>query len=124
MRSYSTALLEFDSFVSAYRNEAPALETILEVVKAEYGEEAMLQLACGQVDENLEYALMDLSDKVEGKVSEEVSARIYTGSLPEASLSIAECIDRHFAYKKIGVEDKDRLVRNLESGPKPTLLRR
>ena len=39
MRSYSTALLEFDSFVSAYRNEAPVRETILEVVKAEFGEE-------------------------------------------------------------------------------------
>ena len=119
MRSYSTALLAFDSFVSAYRNEAPVRETILEVVKAEFGEEAMLQLARGQVDENLEFALMDLSDKVEGSVSEEVSARIYTGSLPEASLSIAECIDRHFTYKKSGDEDKDRLVRNLgERGKK------
>ena len=119
MRSYSTALLEFDSFVSAYRNEAPVRETILEVVKAEFGEEAMLQLARGQVDENLDFALMDLSDKVESQVSEEVSARIYTGSLPEASLSIAECIDRHFTYKKSGDEDKDRLVRNLgERGKK------
>ena len=68
MRSYSTALLEFDSFVSAYRNEAPVRETILEVVKAEFGEESMLQLDRGQVDENLEFALMDLSDKVEGSV--------------------------------------------------------
>ena len=119
MRSYSTALLEFDSFVSAYRNEAPVRETILEVVKAEFGEEAMLQLARGQVDENLDFALMDLSDKVESQVSEEVSARIYTGSLPEASLSIAECIDRHFTYKKSGDEVKDRLVRNLgERGKK------
>ena len=70
MRSYSTALSEFDSFVSAYRNEAPVRETILEVVKAEFGEDAMLQLAHGDVDENLEFALMDLSDKVEGTVSE------------------------------------------------------
>jgi hypothetical protein len=119
MRSYSAALLEFDSFVSAYWNEAPLRETILEVVKAEYGEEAMLQLARGQIDENLEYALMGLSDKVEGKVSEEVSALIYTGSLPEASLSIAECIDRHFAYKKSGDVDKERLARNIvERGKK------
>ena len=113
MRSYSTALLEFDRFVSAYRNEAPVRETILEVVKAEFGEEAMLQLARGQVDENLDFALMDLSDKIEGKVSQEVQAMLYSGVLPEASLSIAECIDRHFTYKKTGVEDKDRLVRNL-----------
>ena len=113
MRSYSTALLEFDRFVSAYRNEAPVRETILEVVKAEFGEEAMLQLARGQVDEPLDFALMDLSDKIEGKVSQEVQALLYSGVLPEASLSIAECLDRHFTYKKTGVEDKDRLVRNL-----------
>ena len=64
MRSYSAALLEFDSFVSAYRNEVPVRETILEVVKAEFGDDAMRMLARGQVDENLEFALMDLSDKV------------------------------------------------------------
>ena len=113
MRSYSTALLEFDRFVSAYRSEAPVRETVLEVVKAEFGEEAMLQLARGQVDEHLDFALMDLSEKIEGRVSQEVQAMLYSGVLPEASLSIAECIDRHFTYKKTGVEDKDRLVRNL-----------
>ena len=64
MRSYSAALLEFDSFVSAYRNEALVRETILEVVRAEFGDGAMRMLARGQVDENLEFALMDLSDKV------------------------------------------------------------
>jgi integrase len=111
-RSYSTALLEFDSFVAAYRKEAPVRETILEVVKTEFGEEAMLQLARGQVDDHLEFALMDLFEKVEGQVSEVVAGHIYNSSLPEAALSIAECIDRHFTYKKSGVEDKDRLVRN------------
>jgi integrase len=113
MRAYSTALLEFDRFVATYRNEAPVRDAALAIVSSEYGEEAMLQLARGQVDENLDFALMDLSDKVEGKVSKEVQAVIHSGVLPEAPLSIAECIDRHFTYKKSGVEDKDRLVRNL-----------
>jgi hypothetical protein len=40
MRTYSTALLEFDSFVASYRREAPLRETILEVVKNEFGEDA------------------------------------------------------------------------------------
>ncbi|MDB4213939.1 tyrosine-type recombinase/integrase [Octadecabacter sp.] len=113
MRAYSTALLEFDRFVATYRNEAPVRDAALAIVSSEYGEEAMLQLARGQVDENLDFALMDLSDKVEGKVSKEVQAVIHSGVLPEAPLSIAECIDRHYTYKKSGIEDKDRLVRNL-----------
>jgi hypothetical protein len=113
MRSYSTALLEFDRFVSAYRNEAPVRETILEVVKAEFGEEAMLQLARGQVDENLEFALMDLSDKVEGSVSEEVSARIYGASLPPVETTLSGVLDRYREYKATGNADKDRLMLNL-----------
>ena len=87
MRTYSTALLEFDSFVASYRQQSPLRETILQVVKNEFGEDAMLQLARGQVDENLEFALMDLSDKVAGTVSEEVSARIYTASLPPVEMT-------------------------------------
>ena len=113
MRTYSTALLEFDRFVATYRNEAPVRDAALAIVSSEYGEEAMLQLARGDVDENLDFALMDLSDKVEGKVSKEVQAVIHSGVLPEAPLSIAECIDRHFTYKKSGDDDKDRLVKNI-----------
>jgi integrase len=113
MRTYSTALLEFDSFVAWYRREAPLRETILEVVKNEFGEDAMRMLDRGQVDENLEYALMDLSDKVEGTVSEEVSARIYTGSLPPVEVSLSGVLDRYREYKSTGYADKDRLMLNL-----------
>ena len=55
MRSYSNVLVEFDNFVASYRREAPLRETVLEVVKNEFGEEAMRMLDRGQVDENLEY---------------------------------------------------------------------
>ena len=65
MRTYSTALLEFDRFVATYRNEAPVRQTMLELVKNEFGADAMLQLARGQIDQNLEGALVDLSAKVE-----------------------------------------------------------
>jgi hypothetical protein len=78
MRTYSTALLEFDRFVATYRNEAPVRDAALAIVSSEYGEEAMLQLARGDVDENLDFALMDLSDKVEGVVSKEVQAVIHS----------------------------------------------
>ena len=39
---------------------------ILHLVKEEYGEEAAQRLNVGAVDDNLEYALMDLADKLEG----------------------------------------------------------
>jgi hypothetical protein len=45
MKNYSTALVEFDSFVASYRNEAPVRQTMLELVKNEFGTDAMLQLA-------------------------------------------------------------------------------
>jgi hypothetical protein len=122
MRTYSTAFLEFDRFVATYRNEAPVPDAALAIVSSEYGEEAMLQLARGDVDENLDFALMDLSDKVEGVVSKEVQAVIHSGVLPEAPLSMAECLDRHFTYKKSGVEDKDRLLRNLGERAKTNLV--
>jgi integrase len=113
MRAYSAALLEFDGFVSAYRNEAPVRETVLEVVKAELGEDAMLQLARGDVDDNLEFALMDISAKVEGTVSEEVSARIYGASVPLVEVTLAGVLDRYREYKSTGDADKDRLLFNL-----------
>jgi hypothetical protein len=122
MRTYSTALLEFDRFVATYRNEAPVRDAALAIVSSEYGEEAMLQLARGDVDENLDFALQDLASKIEEDVKPEVVSAIYSGVLPEAPLSIAECLDRHFTYWKSGVEDKDRLLRNLGERAKTNLV--
>mgnify|MGYP001290838652 CR=1 FL=1 len=122
MRSYSPALLAFDSFVSSYRNEAPVRQTMLELVKNEFGEEAMLQLARGQVNPSLGAALTDLSAKVEGAVSEEVAGRLYTGNLPELSLTITECLDRHLTYKLHGDEERDRLPRNITARAKRDLI--
>jgi hypothetical protein len=113
MRGYSAALIEFDSFVASYRQKAPLRETILEVVKNEFGENAMLQLARGQIDENLEYALMDLSEKVEGSFSGAVSAHIHTASLPEVEMTLAGVLSRYREYKSTGDADKDRLMLNL-----------
>jgi integrase len=122
MKAYSTALVEFDNLVTSYRNEAPVRQTMLELVKNEFGVEAMLQLARGQIDQNLEGALTDLSAKVEGTVSEEVAGRLYTGNLPELSLTIAECLDRHLTYKLHGDEERDRLPRNITARAKKYLV--
>jgi integrase len=122
MKAYSTALVEFDSFVASYRNEAPVRESILEIVKNEYGEEAMLRLARGQIDDNLDFALMDLSDKLEGQVSEPIQAGIYSGVLPEISLTLSQCLDRHLTYKLHGDEDRDRLPKSLSARVKQCLI--
>jgi len=113
MRGYSQSLIEFDSFVASYSRQSPLRETILEVVKNEFGEDAMRMLARGQVDEHLEFALMDLADKVEGSVSEEVSARIYGASLPPVETTLSGVLDRYREYKATGNVDKDRLMLNL-----------
>ena len=39
--------------------------TILQLVEEEYGTEAAQRLEVGAVDDNLEYALMDLADRLE-----------------------------------------------------------
>ena len=41
--------------------------TILHLVEEEYGKEAAQRLEVGAVDDNLEYALMDLADRLEGQ---------------------------------------------------------
>lgn len=95
---------------------------MLELVKNEFGEEAMLQLARGQIDQNLEGALTDLSAKVEDVGSEDVAGRLYTGNLPELSLTLAECLDRHLTYKLHGDEERDRLPRNIIARAKKYLI--
>ena len=113
MKGYSGALKEFDAFVAGYRHKLPTRETILELVKNEYGEDAVARLERGHIDQNLEFALMGLADKVEEKAPQEVSAHLYGGTLPPAVLTMSDCLDRYIAYKATGDDEKDRLPKNL-----------
>lgn len=113
MRAYSTALLEFDRFVATYRNEAPVRDAALAIVSSEYGEEAMLKLARGDVDENLDFALQDLASKVEEDVKPEVVSAIYSGVVPVAQTTLADCMKRHLEHKLSGDAERDRLPANL-----------
>lgn len=112
MKNYSAALQEFDDLIAEHRREPPLREAVLEIVRAEFGEQAMRDLARGSVDENLDFALQDLSAKVEHQVSPEVSAAIHSGVVPEMRLTLSECLDRHLLYKLSGDAEKDRLPRN------------
>ena len=82
LRNYSGALAEFDSLIASYRQEAPVRETVLALVANEFGKEAYLRLARGDVDENLDFALQDLAAKVEEDVKPEVASAIYSGVAP------------------------------------------
>ena len=113
MKQYSGALKEFDAFVASFRQQTPARETILEIVANEYGSDAAQRLERGQIDDNLDFALQDLSARVEGKVSQEVSERLFDASLPPAVLTMNDCLNRYIEYKYTGNSEKDRLPRNL-----------
>ena len=80
---------------------------ILQLVKEEYGEAAAQQLAAGAVDDHLEYALMDLADRLEGRYPKKTLALLYGGVLPETSLSFAEVLDQYVEFKATGYEATD-----------------
>jgi integrase len=113
LRNYSSALAEFDSLVASYRQEAPVRETVLALVANEFGKEASLRLARGDVDENLDFALQDLAAKVEEDVKPEVASAIYSGVVPVAQTTLADCLTRHLNHKLHGDADRDRLPKNL-----------
>tara|TARA_B110000879_G_C11116983_1_gene489990 strand:- start:74 stop:1372 length:1299 start_codon:yes stop_codon:yes gene_type:complete len=113
LRNYSGALAEFESLVASYRQEAPVRETVLAMVANEFGKEASLRLARGDVDENLDFALQDLAAKVEEDVKPEVSSAIYSGVVPVAQTTLADCLSRHLEHKLSGDTQGDRLPKNL-----------
>jgi hypothetical protein len=113
LRNYAGALAEFDSLVASYRHQAPVRETVLAMVANEFGREASLRLARGDVDENLDFALQDLAMKVEEEVKPEVSSAIYAGVVPVAQTTLADCLNRHLEHKLSGIAVGDRLPKYL-----------
>ena len=113
LRNYSSALAEFDSLVASYRQEAPVRETVLALVANEFGKEASLRLARGDVDENLDFALQDLAAKVEEDVKPEVASAIYSGVVPVAQTTLADCLARHLEHRLSGDAERDRLPKSL-----------
>ncbi|MDG1339519.1 MAG: tyrosine-type recombinase/integrase [Paracoccaceae bacterium] len=113
LRNYSGALAEFDSLIASYRQEAPVRETVLAMVTNEFGREASLRLARGDVDENLDFALQDLASKVEEDVKPEVASAIYSGVVPVAQTTLADCLKRLLEHKLSGDAERDRLPQNM-----------
>ncbi len=84
---------------------------ILHLVKEEYGEEAAQRLTAGAVDDDLEYALMDLADRLEGRYPKKTLALLHGGVLPETAMSFADVLDHYVEFKTTGYEATDHRLR-------------
>ena len=85
--------------------------TILHLVEEEYGKEAAQRLEVGAVDDNLEYALMALADRLEGLYPKKTLALLHGAVLPERSASFADVLDQYTEFKTTGYEATDHRLK-------------
>ena len=85
--------------------------TILHLVEEEYGKEAAQRLEVGAVDDNLEYALMALADRLEGLYPKKTLALLHGAVLPERSSSFADVLDQYTEFKATGYEATDHRLK-------------
>ncbi|MDB0023882.1 hypothetical protein N9E36_00175 [bacterium] len=85
--------------------------TILHLVEEEYGKEAAQRLEVGAVDDNLEYALMALADRLEGMYPKKTLALLHGAVLPERSSSFADVLDQYTEFKTTGYEATDHRLK-------------
>ena len=85
--------------------------TILHLVEEEYGKEAAQRLEVGAVDENLEYALMALADRLEGLYPKKTLALLHGAVLPERSASFSDVLDQYTEFKTTGYEATDHRLK-------------
>ena len=74
--------------------------TILHLVEEEYGKEAAQRLEVGALDDNLEFALMDLADRLEGLYPKKTLALLHSAVLPKRSSSFSDVLDQYAELKK------------------------
>ena len=85
--------------------------TILHLVEEEYGKEAAQRLEVGAVDDNLEYALMALADRLEGLYPKKALALLHGAVLPERSSSFADVLDQYTDFKTTGYQATDQRLK-------------
>ena len=74
--------------------------TILHLVEEEYGKEAAQRLEVGALDDNLEFALMDLADRLEDLYPKKTLALLHSAVLPKRSSSFSDVLDQYAELKK------------------------
>ena len=85
--------------------------TILHLVEEEYGKEAAQRLEVGALDDNLEFALMDLADRLEGLYPKKTLALLHSAVLPESASSFADVLDQYAEFKTTGYEATDHRLK-------------
>jgi hypothetical protein len=71
-------------------------------VTQEYGTEAAQRLEVGAVDDTLEFALMDLADKLDGQYPKKTLALLHGAVLPKRSDSFSDLLDGYVEFKQTG----------------------
>lgn len=66
---------------------------VLHLVEEHYGKDAAELLEAGKVDDNLDFALMGLADKLDGQYPKRTLAMMYGGVLPAKLVSLADVLD-------------------------------
>jgi len=85
--------------------------TILHLVTQEYGTEAAQRLEVGAVDDTLEFALMDLADKLDGQYPKKTLALLHGAVLPKRSDSFADVLDGYVEFKQTGYSATDHRLK-------------
>ena len=80
-------------------------------MEGEYGKEAAQRLEVGAVDDNLEYAMMVLADRLEGLYPKKTLALLHGAVLPERSSSFADVLDQYTEFKTTGYEATDHRLK-------------
>ena len=73
-----------------------------------YGKEAAELLDAGKVDDNLDFALMGLADKLEGQYPKRTLAMMYGGILPDKVVTLSDVLDGYIDYKSTSDAATDR----------------
>jgi hypothetical protein len=81
------------------------------LVEEEYGKEAAQRLEVGAVDDNLEFALMDLADRLEGQYPKKTLSLMHGAVLPERSDSFADVLDYYAEFKQTGYGATDHRLK-------------
>ena len=84
---------------------------VLHLVEEHFGKQTAELLEAGKVDDDLEHALMDLSDSLEGQYPKKTLAMMYGGVLPEKQNTLAEVLEVYLDYKETGYAATDHRLR-------------
>ena len=93
-----TSAIEVESKAQELIRKKDHRATILYLVEEEYGKEAAQRLEVGAVDDNLEFALMDLADRLEGQYPKKTLSLMHGAVLPERSDSFADVLDNYAEF--------------------------